>query len=198
MVAKRALDIVVAIIALIVLAVPLLLVTLLVRLTSAGPAIFRQKRAGLRGKVFTIYKFRSMYVAEQDLSGIKHTVKDDPRVTPLGLILRKYSLDELPQLVNVLKGDMSIVGPRAHAIGMKALGVPYHVLVRDYSLRHLVRPGITGLAQIRGFRGEVDTEAHARGRIANDLDYVRGLSIWSDVKIMVLTIPAVISGRAAY
>lgn len=195
---KRVMDIVVASLALIVLTPLLLTVAGLIRLTSIGPAVFRQRRTGLNGKEFTIFKFRTMYSELEDVSGVKHTVENDPRVTPLGRILRKYSIDELPQLVNVIWGDMSIVGPRAHAVGMKALGVPYDEFVRDYDLRHLVKPGLTGQAQVRGYRGEVRDEAHARGRIAEDLDYVRNMSLWLDVKIMVLTLPAVISGRAAF
>lgn len=194
---KRSLDVVVGGLALIALSVPMALIAVLVRVTSRGPAIFVQPRAGLNGTPFTCYKFRTMYVDQQDVSGLKHTVENDPRVTPLGRVLRKLSLDELPQLFNVLMGDMSIVGPRAHAVGMLALGVPYNVLVKDYDRRHLVRPGMTGLAQVRGFRGEVCDEAHARGRIAADLEYIGKASLWLDLKLMALTIPAVMSGRAA-
>lgn len=196
--AKRAMDIVVAALALAVLSPFLLMFAALIRLHSAGPAIFRQQRTGLNGREFTIYKFRTMYSELADPTGVKHTVQDDPRVTPIGRFLRKYSIDELPQLVNVLKGDMSIVGPRAHAVGMLALGVPYNQFVRDYDLRHLVKPGLTGQAQIKGFRGEVCDEAHARGRVAEDLDYLRRLSIWRDLWIMAMTLPAVISGRSAF
>lgn len=196
--AKRILDVVVALAALIALSPVLLLCAALIRLTSAGPAVFRQKRTGLNGEEFTILKFRTMYTELADPSGVKHTVQDDPRVTAVGKVLRKYSIDELPQLVNVLRGEMSIVGPRAHAVGMLALGVPYNQFVRDYDLRHLVKPGLTGQAQVKGYRGEVCDEAHARGRVAEDLDYVRSLSIWRDLKIMALTLPAVISGKAAF
>ena len=195
---KRAMDIVVASAALVLLSPALLIVAGLIRLTSAGPAIFRQRRTGQDGKEFVIFKFRTMYSELQDVSGVKHTVQDDPRVTAIGRFLRKYSIDELPQLANVLWGDMSIVGPRAHAVGMLALGVPYDQFVRDYDLRHLVKPGLTGQAQVKGYRGEVCDEAHARGRIAEDLDYVRNLSLWRDVKIMALTLPAVISGKSAF
>lgn len=195
---KRVMDVVVASIALVLLS-PLLLVTAgMIRLTSAGPAVFRQRRTGLNGKEFTILKFRTMYCDLQDVSGVKHTVKDDPRVTPVGSVLRKLSIDELPQLLNVLHGDMSLVGPRAHPVGMLALGVPYGQFVRGYDLRHVLKPGLTGQAQIKGYRGEVADEAHARGRIAEDLDYIRNVSIGRDLKILVLTLPAVISGRAAF
>jgi lipopolysaccharide/colanic/teichoic acid biosynthesis glycosyltransferase len=195
---KRVMDIGIALCALIVFSPFLILIASLIRLTSAGPALFRQRRTGLNGREFTILKFRTMYSELEDRSGVKHTVQDDPRVTPVGRFLRKYSIDELPQLWNVVVGDMSIVGPRAHAVGMLALGVPYDEYVRDYNLRHLVRPGLTGQAQVKGYRGEVCDEAHARGRVAEDLDYVRNVSLWRDVKIMALTLPAVLSGRAAF
>jgi lipopolysaccharide/colanic/teichoic acid biosynthesis glycosyltransferase len=195
---KRAMDIVLSIAAMIVLSPVLLTVAALIRLTSAGPAVFRQRRTGQNGKEFVIYKFRTMHIELQDVSGVRHTVQNDPRVTSIGRFLRKYSIDELPQLANVLMGEMSIVGPRAHAVGMLALGVPYDQFVRDYDLRHLVKPGLTGQAQVKGYRGEVCDEAHARGRVAEDLDYVRNLSLWRDVKIMALTLPAVISGKSAF
>lgn len=195
---KRILDIVIASLGFAVVSPILLLFAALIRLTSAGPALFRQRRTGLNGKEFTIFKFRTMYSELADPTGVKHTVQNDPRVTPVGRILRKYSIDELPQLWNVLRGEMSIVGPRAHAVGMLVLGVPYNQFVRDYDVRHLVRPGLTGQAQIKGYRGEVTDEAHARGRVAEDLDYVAKLSIWRDLKIMALTLPAVISGKAAF
>lgn len=195
---KRVLDVVIASLGLAVASPILLLFAALIRLNSAGPAVFRQRRTGLNGKEFTIFKFRTMYSELADPTGVKHTVQNDPRVTPVGRILRKYSIDELPQLWNVLRGEMSIVGPRAHAVGMLVLGVPYNQFVRDYDVRHLVRPGLTGQAQIKGYRGEVTDEAHARGRVAEDLDYVGKLSIWRDLKIMVLTLPAVISGKAAF
>lgn len=197
MVAKRVMDISISAAALAVLGLPLLFVAALVRLTSPGPAIFRQRRTGLNGRTFTIFKFRTMYRELQDVSGVKHTVENDPRVTGLGQILRKYSVDELPQLLNVLWGDMSIVGPRAHPVAMVALGKPYDVLVPEYDLRNVVKPGLTGQAQVRGYRGEVCDEAHARGRIAEDLDYIRNLSIVRDLGIILATIPAVISTRAA-
>lgn len=196
--AKRVLDVAIGSLALLILSPLLLLLAGLIRLTSAGPAVFRQRRTGLNGDAFTIFKFRTMYCDLQDVSGVKHTIQDDPRVTPIGRLLRKLSIDELPQLWNVVRGDMSLVGPRAHPVGMLALGVPYGQFVREYDLRHLVKPGLTGQAQIKGYRGEVTDEAHARGRVAEDLDYIRNVSIWRDLKIMVLTLPAVISGRAAF
>jgi len=194
---KRGMDIAVAATLLLLLSPVLLAVAAAVKLTSAGPVFFAQRRWGRGNAPFRLYKFRSMYVDLQDKSGIAHTVQNDPRVTAVGRFIRKYSLDELPQLINVLKGDMSLVGPRAHVLGMHAMGVRYEDLVPEYFARHIVRPGMTGLAQVRGFRGEVADEAHARGRVACDLEYIRTFSLWQDIKIMVLTVPAVLFGYAA-
>jgi exopolysaccharide biosynthesis polyprenyl glycosylphosphotransferase len=195
---KRVFDVVVSGILLVLLSPIMLAVAAAVKLTSPGPVFFGQRRWGRGNAPFRLYKFRSMYVELQDKSGIAHTVQNDPRVTPVGRFIRKYSLDELPQLINVLKGDMSLVGPRAHVLGMHAVGVRYEDLVPEYFARHVVRPGMTGLAQIRGYRGEVADEEHARGRVACDLEYIRTFSIWQDIKIMILTIPAVLVGYAAH
>ncbi len=195
---KRCFDVAVSAVLLILLSPVMLAVAAAVKLTSRGPVFFGQRRWGRGNAPFRLYKFRSMYVELEDKSGIAHTVKNDPRVTPVGRFIRKYSLDELPQLINVLKGDMSLVGPRAHVLGMHAVGVRYEDLVPEYFARHVVRPGMTGLAQVRGFRGEVADEEHARGRVACDLEYIRDFSIWQDIKIMVLTIPAVLFGYAAH
>lgn len=194
---KRGFDIVVSSILLVLLSPVMAAVAAAVKLTSAGPVFFGQRRWGRGNAPFRLYKFRSMYVELEDRSGIAHTVQNDPRVTPVGRFIRKYSLDELPQLINVLKGDMSLVGPRAHVLGMHAVGVRYEDLVPEYFARHIVRPGMTGLAQIRGYRGEVADEDHARGRVSCDLEYIRTFSIWQDLKIMVLTVPAVLFGYRA-
>lgn len=194
---KRLFDIVVSLALLVFLAPVMIAVALAVKLTSRGPVFFSQRRWGKGNAPFRLYKFRSMYVDQQDVTGVQHTVQDDPRVTPVGRFIRRSSLDELPQLINVLKGDMSLVGPRAHALGMNAVGVRYEDLVPEYFARHSVRPGMTGLAQVRGLRGEIADEAHARGRVAADLEYIRTYSLWSDIKIMFWTIPAVLLGKAA-
>lgn len=194
---KRLFDIVVASALLIFLAPVLIAVALAVKLTSRGPVFFAQRRWGKGNTPFRLYKFRSMYTDMQDVTGVQHTVQDDPRVTPVGRFIRRTSLDELPQLINVLRGDMSLVGPRAHALGMFAVGVRYEDLVPEYFARHSVRPGMTGLAQVRGLRGEVTDEAHARGRVAADLEYISNYSLWQDIKIMFWTIPAVLTGKAA-
>jgi exopolysaccharide biosynthesis polyprenyl glycosylphosphotransferase len=195
---KRIFDVVVASILIVLLSPVLLAVALAVKLTSRGPVLFSQRRWGRGNTPFRLYKFRSMYVELEDKSGIAQTVANDPRVTAVGRFIRRTSLDELPQLFNVLKGDMSLVGPRAHVLGMHAAGVRYEDLVPEYFARHAVRPGITGLAQVRGLRGEVADVEHARARVASDLEYIRSFSIWADIRILLATIPAVLIGRAAF
>lgn len=195
---KRAFDIVVSSLLIVLLSPLLLVVALAVKLTSKGPVLFVQRRWGRGNVPFQLYKFRSMHVDLEDRSGIAHTVKNDPRITAIGRFLRRSSIDELPQLFNVLKGDMSLVGPRAHVLGMHAAGVRYEDLVPEYFARHAVRPGITGLAQVRGLRGEVTDAEHAQARVDSDLEYVRTFSVWRDLRIMLATIPAVIGGKAAF
>ena len=196
--AKRAFDIAGAAALIVLLSPVLLAVAAAVKLSSRGPVFFTQRRWGRGNVPFDVYKFRSMYVEMEDRSGVAHTVKDDPRVTPVGRFIRRTSLDELPQLFNVLLGDMSLVGPRAHVLGMHAAGVRYEDLVPEYFARHAVRPGMTGLAQVRGLRGEVADAAHARARVASDLEYIRTFSVWADIKILLATIPLVLAGRAAF
>ena len=191
---KRAFDIFVASAALIALSPLLLLTAAAIALTSKGPVLFKQTRFGRDHLPFTLYKFRSMYVDRQDLSGIAHTVEDDPRVTSVGRFIRRWYIDELPQIINVLKGDMAIVGPRAQVMGMRAVGVDYEDLVPNYRARHAVRPGITGLAQVRGYRGEIRSAEQAIARVDADLEYIRRATVWLDVKIVALTVPSVIFG----
>ncbi len=196
--AKRALDVIVAAAALVVLSPLLLVVALLVKATTPGPALFAQARWGKDNRVIRIWKFRSMYVDKQDVSGVRQTVACDPRVTPIGRFLRKSSIDELPQLWNVLIGDMSLVGPRPHAIGMKAAGIPYEVAAPGYFARHAMRPGLTGLAQVRGWRGEVADLDHARARLSADLEYIETYAFGRDLAILAATVPAVLTGRSAF
>jgi len=180
---KRLIDIMVSGTALLMLLPLFLVVAIAIRLESKGPVFFRQVRWGKGCKRINIYKFRSMRADLGDATGVQQTVKNDPRVTRLGAFLRSSNLDELPQLINVLKGDMSLVGPRCHAIGMKAAGVQYEELVPNYHERHQMRPGITGLAQMRGLRGPTDTPAKSRARIACDLYYIEHYSVLLDFKI---------------
>lgn len=185
---KRLFDIVMSALALIVLAPLLMVIAFLIRLDSPGPALFSQVRWGMNGRKIRVYKFRSMRADLCDVSGVNQTIRGDPRITKIGAVLRRTNIDELPQLFNVLRGDMSLVGPRCHAIGMLAAGVPYEDLVPDYHLRHSMRPGITGLAQMRGLRGPTDRPAKSRARVACDLYYVEHFSIWLDLRIIVGTL----------
>ncbi len=178
-----------------VAALPLMgAIALAIRLTSSGPALFRQRRYGLDGEEITVYKFRSMYVTE-DGPQIVQATPDDPRVTPVGRILRKYSLDELPQLFNVLQGRMSLVGPRPHAV---AHNEEYRGLIKGYMMRHKVLPGITGLAQVNGCRGETRTLKDMEARVGYDLDYLRRWTPLLDLKILALTLVRVFRDSKAY
>jgi lipopolysaccharide/colanic/teichoic acid biosynthesis glycosyltransferase len=186
--AKRALDIGLALVGLICLSVPLLLIACLVRLTSEGPAIFMQTRVGRGGRPFTIYKFRTFDTERGDPAAAWRAPGSDAEVTPLGRFLRRASLDELPQLFNVLRGDMSLVGPRPLVPGMVVEGVLYDDIVPGYARRHAVRPGLTGLAQVSGFRGPIRGRATAETRLRLDLAYVDGFTLAGDVKILALTL----------
>jgi Undecaprenyl-phosphate glucose phosphotransferase len=167
------------------------LIALMVRLDSPGPALFIQERFGYNNRIVRVYKFRTMRVEQGDPSGAARTVPNDPRLTRVGRYLRRYSLDELPQLLNVLRGDMSLVGPRPHALAMKAGERLYHHAVSDYFLRHRVRPGMTGWAQVNGLRGEIDTLEKARQRVIHDLYYIDHWSLWFDLKILMKTLVTV-------
>jgi polysaccharide biosynthesis protein PslA len=192
--AKRGVDISISLIALIILLPLLLLIAAAIRLESRGSVLFTQTRWGMGGQKIKVYKLRSMYADRGDATGIAQTLADDPRVTRVGKFIRRSNIDELPQLLNVLKGDMSLVGPRCHAVGMLAAGVPYEELVPSYHGRHAVRPGLTGLAQMRGLRGPTTRASKARARIASDLYYVENFSIWLDFYIMVETLRREIRG----
>jgi lipopolysaccharide/colanic/teichoic acid biosynthesis glycosyltransferase len=163
-------------------------IALAVKVTSPGPISFRQKRYGYRNRRFWIYKFRTMYAHLGDNGGTCQTTTDDPRVTPIGRILRKTSLDELPQLINVLKGDMSLVGPRPHVPGMLAGGMLYEKLTPYYFQRHNMRPGITGLAQVNGLRGSTVAPLSAIERLDHDLQYIWTWSLKLDLAIVTRTI----------
>lgn len=185
---KRAMDVSGAVAGLIMLAPLLLLVAVLIRLESRGPIFFRQLRTGRNEVPFEILKFRSMYVEQCDHAGVRLTVDGDPRVTRIGRILRRTSLDEIPQLWNVVVGHMSLVGPRPHVPDMVAGGMNYADLVRGYEARHLVRPGLTGLAQCRGLRGPTTNRDMAVRRILSDVEYIETFSVLLDTRILVRTI----------
>ena len=184
---------------LLVLAAPLMaLIALAIRLDSKGPALFIQERFGFNNNVIRVFKFRTMRQGETDPTGATRTVLGDPRVTPVGRILRRLSLDELPQLFNVLRGDMSLVGPRTHVMAMKAGDRLYHEAVGEYFLRHRVKPGMTGWAQVHGLRGEIDTPQRARERVDFDLWYIDNWSLWLDLKILFMTALVVLRQQNAY
>lgn len=180
---KRVEDVVLAFMILLMIAVPMLLIAAAVKLTSRGPVFFKQRRAGLNGKQFKVFKFRSMTCCE-DGSRVTQATKNDQRVTRLGAFLRRTSLDELPQFLNVLMGDMSIVGPRPHALAHDDL---YSAKIPTYSLRHSVKPGITGWAQVNGWRGETDTDDKMIKRVEHDLHYIASWSLTLDLWIIIKT-----------
>lgn len=194
MIFKRLEDIIVSSVVLIIISPVLIIVSLAVKFTSKGPILFRQVRYGMDGKPIKVWKFRSMTVMENDGPVIQAT-KNDIRVTKVGKFLRSTSLDELPQFFNVLFGQMSVVGPRPHAVSHNE---QYRSLIQGYMLRHKVKPGITGLAQINGWRGETDTLEKMEKRIEYDLLYIRGWSIWLDLKIIFLTVFKGFINKSAY
>ncbi|MFZ2160699.1 MAG: undecaprenyl-phosphate glucose phosphotransferase [Sideroxyarcus sp.] len=191
---KNASDFVLALLFLLLLSPLMLCIALAVVLTSPGPAFFRQRRYGLNGEEIVVYKFRSMTVSE-DGQNVVQAQKNDPRVTRVGAFLRRTSLDELPQLINVLQGRMSIVGPRPHAVAHNEL---YRKLIKGYMLRHKVRPGITGWAQVNGMRGETEVLEKMQGRIDHDLYYLKNWSIWLDLWIIMRTAWVVLNRDNAY
>ncbi|MFN3860657.1 MAG: undecaprenyl-phosphate glucose phosphotransferase [Roseateles sp.] len=191
---KRISDIVLASIILVLISPLLLLLAIGVKLSSPGPVIFKQRRNGLDGEEITVYKFRSMRTLD-DGPVIKQATKDDPRITPFGAFIRRTSLDELPQFINVLQGRMSIVGPRPHAV---AHNEEYRKLIKAYMVRHKVKPGITGWAQVNGLRGETDTVDKMKARVEYDLEYLRNWSLALDLQIILRTIRLVVFDRHAY
>jgi putative colanic acid biosynthesis UDP-glucose lipid carrier transferase len=191
---KRAVDIALSLIAMLALALPLLLVALVIKFTSPGPVLFGQDRYGLDGRPFRVWKFRTMTVREDGAQIIQARL-GDPRITPFGSLLRRTSLDELPQLVNVLRGDMSLVGPRPHAV---AHNEKYKQLIPKYMLRHVIKPGITGWAQVNGWRGETDTLEKMVKRVEHDAHYIQHWTVLLDFKIMWLTVFGAAVRRNAY
>ena len=186
-------DRVLALIALILLSPLMLVVAILIKLDSPGPAIFRQSRTGWNGRVFHIWKFRSMKVHQPEPDVLKQATRDDERFTGIGRFIRKTSIDELPQLFNVLSGSMSMVGPRPHAIEHNT---DYDKRILAYMTRHRIKPGITGLAQINGYRGETDTLDKMQKRVEYDMQYINNWSFWLDIEILLKTIPALLRNDA--
>jgi putative colanic acid biosynthesis UDP-glucose lipid carrier transferase len=191
---KRAGDLVLGSLMLAAAAIPMLIISVLVKLSSPGPVFFRQKRYGLDGREIQVWKFRSMRCGDNG-SAVKQATQGDDRITPIGRILRRTSLDELPQLFNVIEGTMSLVGPRPHA---NAHNEEYRTQIGGYMLRHKVKPGITGLAQVNGYRGETETLEKMTQRIACDHQYIREWSFGLDLKILLKTLPVVLAQKNAY
>ncbi|WP_260472498.1 exopolysaccharide biosynthesis polyprenyl glycosylphosphotransferase [Pandoraea apista] len=197
---KRTIDLVGATVLLLLLAPVMIAIAIAVRLDSPGPILFRQRRYGERGEPIIVRKFRSMRVDQQEdaaaatTGGLRQAHAGDSRITPLGKHLRRTSLDELPQLFDVLNGSMSLVGPRPHAEEHNEM---YRRMIPGYMLRHSVKPGITGWAQINGLRGETDTPDKMRRRVEYDRYYITHWSLWLDIKILLKTIPAIVTGRNA-
>lgn len=195
---KQGLDYVLSSLALIILSPILIVTAIAIKLESKGPVFFRQTRFGFNNKEIPVLKFRSMYVDRQDVSGAQRTEKNDPRVTRVGRLIRRTSIDELPQLFNVLLGHMSIVGPRPHATMMRVGDKYYFDAVKGYSARHRVKPGITGLAQVRGLRGEIATAERARKRVEYDIYYIENWSPLLDIRIILETIIKIFWDKNAY
>ncbi|HWA17678.1 MAG TPA: sugar transferase [Devosia sp.] len=185
---KRLGDIVVSGLALIVIGPLLAFTALAIRLTSEGPILFRQTRIGRLGQPFTIYKFRSMYIDKCDAPGAIQAMPGDERVTPIGRFIRKTSIDELPQLFNVLKGDMSLVGPRPYVAEMRAAGQLYSEIVPYFAFRYTMTPGLTGWAQANGHRGPTTSHDGSVRRVEHDVAYIQNFSLWLDARIVLKTV----------
>ncbi len=192
---KRTEDVALVLLLLFLLAPVLLFIALLVKISSPGPVLFRQERYGFNNNRITVYKFRSMHHDPRPDLVVRQARRNDPRVTGIGAILRRASLDELPQLLNVLRGDMSLVGPRPHAT---AHNEKYAALINGYLARHRMKPGITGWAQVNGWRGETETTEQMRRRLEHDLFYIANWSLLLDIKVLLMTIPVVVGGVNAY
>lgn len=193
---KRLFDLALTIPALILLAPLMIVVALIIRLQDGGPALFIQRRTGRGSRFFSVFKFRSMRVDQADATGEQSASRTDLRITPIGRFIRKTSIDELPQLFNVIKGDMSLVGPRPHAMGSQAGDKLFWEIDERYWQRHTLKPGLTGLAQIRGHRGATESESDLVARLQSDLEYLDGWTIWRDIGILLLTLRVVIHERA--
>jgi Undecaprenyl-phosphate glucose phosphotransferase len=197
-VAKRAFDIVFSLIGIILFSPVMLATAIAIKLDSKGPVIFKQKRHGFNNEEVEVYKFRSMYVEQSDPTAKKTVTKNDPRVTRVGRFIRKTSIDELPQFFNALFGSLSLVGPRPHAVAAQSHNLLYTEVVDGYFARHRVKPGVTGWAQINGWRGEMDTDEKIKMRTEYDLYYIENWSLWFDLKILLLTPARLLNTENAY
>lgn len=195
---KSSLDLILGLIFTLLAAPIMLLAAIAIKLESKGPVLFKQKRYGFNNQLIEVYKFRSMYTDRCDADAEQLTTKDDPRVTKVGSFLRKTSIDELPQLFNVLRGEMSVVGPRPHATKAKAAGKLYEDVVDGYAIRHKVKPGITGWAQVNGWRGNTDTEQDIMGRLEHDFYYIENWSVLFDLYIILRTFKVFVPNDKAY
>ena len=195
---KRSEDVVLAALAIVMVAPLLLLIAVVVKLESPGPVIFRQQRRGYAESIIVVPKFRTMYIEHTDIDGRHLTTRNDPRVTRVGQLLRRTSLDELPQIFAVLRGDMSVVGPRPHPLQAKAGGILYCETTRDYFKRYRMKPGITGWAQVNGWRGNTDTVEKLRNRLQYDIFYIENWSILNDLKITIKTPLCLLDQKNAY
>jgi Undecaprenyl-phosphate glucose phosphotransferase len=194
---KRLQDMILGLIALVLLAPVMAVIALAIRLDSPGPIFFRQRRHGFNHEEIVVWKFRSMKQESADATASRQVTHDDDRVTRVGRFIRKTSLDELPQLLNVIAGEMSLVGPRPHAIGMKTGHIESARLVADYAHRHRIKPGMTGWAAVNGSRGPLHTAQDVRRRVQLDIDYVERQSLWMDLWIMAITVPVLLGDRAS-
>lgn len=197
-VAKRAFDIFFSLLGIVVFSPIMIGTAIAVKLDSKGPVFFKQKRHGFNNEEIEVYKFRSMYVEQQDLSARNAVTKGDPRVTRVGRIIRKTSIDELPQFFNALIGNLSLIGPRPHAVAAQSHNKLYHEVVDGYFARHRVKPGVTGWAQINGWRGEIDHDDKIKSRTEFDLYYIENWSLWFDLKILFLTPVRLLNTENAY
>ena len=191
------LDVVVGLVALILATPVMAMVALAIRLDSPGPIFFRQRRHGFNHEEIVVWKFRSMRHADADATAGRQVSANDCRVTRVGRFIRATSLDELPQIFNILTGEMSLVGPRPHAIGMKTGDTESARLVAEYAHRHRIKPGMTGWAAIKGSRGPVNTEQEVRRRVQLDIDYIERQSFWLDLWVILITVPVLLGDRSA-
>jgi exopolysaccharide biosynthesis polyprenyl glycosylphosphotransferase len=195
---KRAEDLLLSGLIMLLTAPVFVVIALAIKLDSSGPVLFGQLREGYHNKAFKVWKFRTMYHEARDEWAVQQTSRNDRRVTRVGRILRRFSLDELPQLINVIRGEMSVVGPRPHALGMTSVGLPMTQVLEGYAARHRLKPGITGWAQVNGYRGEVDSHEKLRRRVSLDCYYIDHWSLSLDLWIIVRTLALLLFDSDAY